>query len=83
MWLIIRSLHMTFEFNMANGLWENYVLIHCWDSNMSNLGWKVNIDLWNLFITMASLGFNIWSKNKDFGFNSNKKINVSKKKNPI
>ena len=26
--LIIRSLHMKFEFNWANGFWENYVLIY-------------------------------------------------------
>ena len=48
---------MKFEFNRANGLWENYVLIYCWDSNMSDQSWKVkgNLDLWNLFIAIVSL----------------------------
>ena len=32
---------MKFEFNWANGLLENYVLVYCWDSNMSDLGGKV------------------------------------------
>ena len=52
------SLHMKFEFNWANGLWENYVLIYWWDSNMSDLAErsKVNLDLWNLFIAIVSLG---------------------------
>ena len=30
-YLIIRSLHMKFEFNWANGLFENYVLIYSED----------------------------------------------------
>ena len=49
---------MKFEFNWANGLWENYVLIYLWDSNMSDLAErsKVNLDLWNLFIAIVSLG---------------------------
>ena len=48
---------MKFEFNWANGLWENYVLIYWWDSNMSDLAErsKVNLDHWNLFIAIASL----------------------------
>ena len=29
---------MKFEFNLAKGLGENYVLIYWWDSNMSDLG---------------------------------------------
>ena len=38
---------MKFEFNWANGLWENYDLIYRWDSNMSDLAErsKVNLDL--------------------------------------
>ena len=50
---------MKFEFNWANGLWENYVLIYWWDSNMSDLAKrsKVNLDLWNLFIAIVSLGW--------------------------
>ena len=56
--LSIRSLHMKFEFNLANGLGENYVLIYWWDSNMSDFAKrsKVNLDLWNLFIAIVSLG---------------------------
>ena len=46
---------MKFELNWANGLWGNYVLIYWWDHNMSDLGWKVNLDLWNLFIAIFSL----------------------------
>ena len=47
---------MKFELNWADGLWENYVLIYWWDSNMSNLAEnsKVNLDLWNLFIAIVS-----------------------------
>ena len=49
---------MRFEFNRANGLQENYDLIYRWDSNMSDLveRSKVNLDLWNLFIAIVSLG---------------------------
>ena len=49
---------MKFEFNLANGLWDNYVLIYWLDSNMSDLAErsKVNLDLWNLFIAIVSLG---------------------------
>ena len=39
-YIIIRSLHMKFDFNWANGLWENYVLIYWWDSNKSDLKLK-------------------------------------------
>ena len=48
---------MKFEFNWANGLWENYVLIYWLDSNISDLAErsKVNLDLWNLFIAIVSL----------------------------
>ena len=38
-------------------LWENYVLIYWWDSNMSDLSGKVkglNLDFWNLFIAIVS-----------------------------
>ena len=47
---------MKFEFIWVNDLWENYVLIYWWDSNMSDLSWKVKVDLWNLFIAIVSLG---------------------------
>ena len=48
---------MKFEFNWANGLWENYVLIYWLDSNISDLAErsKVNLDLWNLFRAIVSL----------------------------
>ena len=49
---------MKFEFNWPNGFWGNYVLM-CWhDSNMSDLAEKLkaNLDLWNLFIAVVSLG---------------------------
>ena len=35
---------------------RNHVLLYWWDSNMSDLSWKVNLDLWNLFIAIVSLG---------------------------
>ena len=60
---IIRSCHMKFGLNWPRGLWENYVLICWWDSDMSDLGWKVNLDLWNIFIDTR---LNISSKNNDW-----------------
>ena len=49
---------MKFEFNWANGLGENYDLIYRRDSNMSDLAERstVNLDPWNLFIAIVSLG---------------------------
>ena len=49
---------MKFEFNWANGLSENYDFIYRWDSNKGDLAErsKVNLDLWNLFIAIVSLG---------------------------
>ena len=47
---------MKFEFNWPSSLWENYVLIFWWESNISNIGWKVNLDHWTLFIAIVSLG---------------------------
>ena len=49
---------MKFELNWANGLRENYDLIYRLDSNMSDLAERstVNLDLWNLFIAIVSLG---------------------------
>ena len=49
---------MKFEFNRADGLQENYDLIYRWGSNMSDLAErsKVNLDHWNLFIAIVSLG---------------------------
>ena len=49
--LNLRSLHMKFEFNWPSGFRENCVLIYWWASNMSELGWKVNLDLWNCLLT--------------------------------
>ena len=48
---------MKFEFNWANGLWENFDLVYRWDSNMSYLAERsnANIDPWNLFIAIVSL----------------------------
>ena len=43
---------------------------------MSDLGWKVNLDLWILFIDTR---LNKSSENNDFGFNSVQKFNFSKK----
>ena len=37
------------------------------ESNMSDLSWKVNLDLWDLFIVIR---FNIPMKYNDFSFNS-------------
>ena len=39
---------------------------------------KVKLDLWNLFKTIVSFGFYIFSENNVFGFNSFKKFNFSK-----
>ena len=50
---IIRSIHMIFEFDIVVS--EKTVWIYWWDSNMSDLGWKVNLYLWNLFIDIVSL----------------------------
>ena len=49
---------MKFVFNLANDLWENYVLIYWWDSNMSDFAKrsKVNLDFLNLLIAIVSLG---------------------------
>ena len=44
---------------------------------MNDLGWKVNLDLWNLFINTK---LNISSENNYFGSHSIQKINFSKKK---
>ena len=45
---ILRSPHMKFEFNFANGLWENFVLIYWWDHNIKDLGWKGKGQPWPL-----------------------------------
>ena len=50
------TFHIQFEYNLPNGFRENYVLIYWRDFNMSDLGWKVNPDFWNLFIAHVSIG---------------------------
>ena len=76
---MIRSLHMKIELNWANGLWENYVLICWWDSNMSNFAWKVNLDLWNLFIDIVSIiRLKISRENNDYKASTTKKNEFSK-----
>ena len=76
---------MKFEFNWANGLWENYVLIHWWDHNISDLGWKGKGQPWplKLIYSHCLISFSTLSKNNDFGFNSIQKINFSKKKSHL
>ena len=56
--LNLKSLHMKDEFNWPCSFWENYVLIHWWDYNISDIGWKVKgqLDLWDMFKAIFSLG---------------------------
>ena len=77
---MIRSLYMKIELNWADGLWENYVLIYWWDSNMSKFAWKVNLDLWNLFIDIVSIiRLNISRENNGYKASTvYKKIEFSK-----
>ena len=42
---------------------------------MIDLGWKVNLDLWNLFVDTR---LNISSENNDFGFHSIQKTTFQK-----
>ena len=62
---------MKFEFNWPSGLWGNYVLVCWWDSNMSDLGWKVKGQPWplKLIYSHCLIRFNISSENNDFGLN--------------
>ena len=55
-----------------------------WDSNMSDLGWKVKGQPQPLKLIYSNclIRFNISSENNDFDFNSIQKINFSKKKIP-
>ena len=79
--LIIRSLHMKYEFNLANGLWENYVLIYWLDSNMSDLSWKVKGQPWpvKLIYCHFLIRLNISSDNNDQSFHSLKKKSTFQK----
>ena len=63
---------MKFEFNWPKGFWENYVLIYWWDSNMSDLGWRVKGQVWpfELIYSHCLIRLNISSDYNDFGFNS-------------
>ena len=49
------------------------------DSKLSDLGWKVNLDLWNVFIAIASLGLTYEVRIMTFALTVIKKINFSKK----
>ena len=68
----LRSLYMKFEFEWLTGFCKNNVLIFCWDSNMSDLGWKVKGQPCPLErIYSHSLNrLNISSENNDLGFHS-------------
>ena len=46
---------MELEFNWPRSFWENYAFICRCNYNINNLGWKVNLELWNLFIAIVSL----------------------------
>ena len=54
------------------GLWENYVLIYWWDSNMSDLSWKVKGQPWpfELIYSHCLIWLNISSENNDYSFHS-------------
>ena len=58
---------MKFEFNLANGLCENYVLIYWLDSIMSDLSWKVKAQPWPLELIYSHylIKLNISSENND------------------
>ena len=73
---------MKFEFNCLSGFWGNYVLMCWWDSNMSDLGWKVKGQPWPLKLIYSHflIRFNISSENNDFGFNSIQENQFFKKK---
>ena len=60
---------------------KNYVAIHCWDSNMSDLGWKVKGQPWPLELIYSHyfISLNISSDYNDFGFNSFQKSSFQKK----
>ena len=64
---IKRSHHMKFEFNLANDLWENYVLIYWQESNESDLSWKVKGQPWplELIYSHCLIRLNISSENND------------------
>ena len=72
---------MKFEFNWVNCLRENYDLIYRWDSNMSDLAErsKVNLDLWNLFIVIVSLGLTYQVRIMTFASTIFKKSTFQKK----
>ena len=45
---ILRSFLMKIECNWLSTFWENYALKYWWESNMSDLGWKVRGQPWML-----------------------------------
>ena len=65
---------------LAKWFLRKYVLICWWDSNLSDLGWKVKGQPWPLTLIYSHclIRFNISRENNDFGFNSIQKINSSK-----
>ena len=73
--LVVRSLNMKIQSN-----WP-YVLIYWWDSNISDLGWKVKGQPWplELIYRHCQVRLNISSKINDFGCNSFKKSTFQKK----
>ena len=72
-WKIIRSDHMKFEFNWPSGFWENCLNILMGLQIRSDLGWKANLDLWNLFRDIVALGLTY-----HFGLNRIKKNQLFK-----
>ena len=63
---------MKFEFNWSRGFWGNYVLMCWWDSNMSDLGWKVKGQPWplKLIYSHCLIRLNISNENNGFCFNN-------------
>ena len=70
---------MNFEFDWPNEFWENCVLIYWWESNKSDLKWKVNLDLWDLFIAIVPLGLTYLGIIMTLASTVFQKINFSKK----
>ena len=71
---------MKFEFKWPSGSLENYVLMCWWDSNMSDLGWKVKGQLWalKLIYSHCFIWFNISSENNDLASTVSKKWTFQK-----
>ena len=65
---------------MVYGFWENHVLMCWWDSNMSDLGWKVNGQPWplKLIYSHCLIWLNISSENYDLSLSSFQKMKFKK-----